>query len=291
VKNVQVEIVQRWPVKAYAGGAIVATLPDPSKATMRKAISRLFTLACTAATGACQTQGVCWAPSCTSDEGRKNEMSTPMPPPPPGATPPRRSFWRRPIGIVLLAFVALVVLGGILSALGERTEETAASPKQEPSVEPEETVEAQERVVVPPVVGKRFENAKDALRRADLRVSVVLLSVNLRDDAPLLKISRKHPSKLSGRVLSQSVSAGTEVRPGRTIRLVVSAGPKPRPSPMPNCTSGYSPCLVNHSGADYDCYGGSGDGPYYTEPGVVYTVSGSDPYGLDADNDGSGCEP
>jgi hypothetical protein len=32
-------------VKAYAGGAIVATLPDPSKATMRKAISRLFTTA------------------------------------------------------------------------------------------------------------------------------------------------------------------------------------------------------------------------------------------------------
>jgi hypothetical protein len=56
------------------------------------------------------------------------------------------------------------------------------------------------------------------------------------------------------------------------------------------CTSGYSPCLVYHGGADYDCAGGSGDGPYYTEPGVVYTVSGSDPYGLDADNDGRGCE-
>lgn len=57
-----------------------------------------------------------------------------------------------------------------------------------------------------------------------------------------------------------------------------------------NCTPGYKPCLVWHGGADYDCYGGSGDGPYYTEPGVVYTVTGSDPYGLDADNDGLGCE-
>lgn len=57
-----------------------------------------------------------------------------------------------------------------------------------------------------------------------------------------------------------------------------------------NCTPGYSPCLVYHGGADYDCAGGSGNGPYYTEPGVVYTVSGSDPYGLDADNDGRGCE-
>ena len=57
-----------------------------------------------------------------------------------------------------------------------------------------------------------------------------------------------------------------------------------------NCTSGYSPCLVDHGGADYDCYGGSGNGPYYTAPGVVYSVTGSDPYGLDADNDGNGCE-
>ena len=57
-----------------------------------------------------------------------------------------------------------------------------------------------------------------------------------------------------------------------------------------NCTDGYSPCLVYHGGADYDCAGGSGDGPYYTEPGVTYQVTGSDPYGLDGDNDGYGCE-
>lgn len=56
------------------------------------------------------------------------------------------------------------------------------------------------------------------------------------------------------------------------------------------CTPGYSPCLVNHGGADYDCAGGSGNGPYYTKPGVVYRVTGSDPYGLDGDNDGYGCE-
>jgi hypothetical protein len=65
------------------------------------------------------------------------------------------------------------------------------------------------------------------------------------------------------------------------------APPKP---PPPNCTPGYSPCLVYHGGADYDCAGGSGNGPYYTQPGVVYHVTGSDPYGLDADNDGLGCE-
>jgi flagellar hook assembly protein FlgD len=57
-----------------------------------------------------------------------------------------------------------------------------------------------------------------------------------------------------------------------------------------NCTPGYSPCLVYHGGADYDCAGGSGNGPYYTSPGVVYTVKGSDIYGLDANGNGLGCE-
>jgi hypothetical protein len=56
-----------------------------------------------------------------------------------------------------------------------------------------------------------------------------------------------------------------------------------------DCTPGYSPCLVSHGGADYDCYGGGGNGPYYTQPGVVYRVTGSDPYGLDADHNGYGC--
>jgi hypothetical protein len=57
-----------------------------------------------------------------------------------------------------------------------------------------------------------------------------------------------------------------------------------------NCTPGYSPCLVYHGGADYDCYGGGGNGPYYTQPGVTYHVTGSHPYDLDSNNNGLGCE-
>jgi hypothetical protein len=56
-----------------------------------------------------------------------------------------------------------------------------------------------------------------------------------------------------------------------------------------NCTPGYSPCLVYHGGADYDCNGGEGNGPYYTAPGVTYRVTGSDPYQLDANHDGYAC--
>jgi hypothetical protein len=54
--------------------------------------------------------------------------------------------------------------------------------------------------------------------------------------------------------------------------------------PQQDCTPGYSPCLPTAS--DYDCEGGTGDGPKYT--GRV-DVTGSDPYDLDADGNGVGC--
>jgi hypothetical protein len=56
-----------------------------------------------------------------------------------------------------------------------------------------------------------------------------------------------------------------------------------------SCTPGYRPCIPNRL-SDVDCYGGGGNGPRYTRPGVVYRVGGSDRYRLDADNDGRGCE-
>jgi len=56
-------------------------------------------------------------------------------------------------------------------------------------------------------------------------------------------------------------------------------------APPQNCTAGYDPCLAPAS--DYDCAGGSGDGPAYT--GYV-VVTGADPYDLDADGDGVACE-
>jgi len=53
------------------------------------------------------------------------------------------------------------------------------------------------------------------------------------------------------------------------------------------CDPNYSGCLDPNS-PDYDCEGGSGDGPDYT--GTV-TVLGVDHYGLDDDSDGTGCDP
>ncbi len=54
------------------------------------------------------------------------------------------------------------------------------------------------------------------------------------------------------------------------------------------CDPNYSGACLNPNSSDYDCEGGSGNGPDYT--GTV-TVVGEDHYGLDADGDGIGCEP
>jgi hypothetical protein len=53
------------------------------------------------------------------------------------------------------------------------------------------------------------------------------------------------------------------------------------------CDPNYSGACLDPYASDYDCEGGSGDGPEYT--GLV-TVVGEDHYGLDADGDGDGCE-
>jgi endonuclease YncB( thermonuclease family) len=75
----------------------------------------------------------------------------------------------------------------------------------------------------------------------------------------------------------------SECRPSRPAP---APAPAPTPAPPPDC-QGYSPCLP--PGPDVDCAGGSGDGPRYVDGPV--SVTGSDPYDLDRDGDGVGCDP
>lgn len=125
---------------------------------------------------------------------------------------------------------------------------------------------------VPAVVGQSASSALQELRAAGFRTHTV---------------RRTTTSGSDGVVLSESPLSGQTVRPGAIVTIVVSHVVRPlvtTPAPAQNCTSGYSPCLPPAS--DYDCAGGSGDGPKYT--GLV-RVTGSDPYDLDADGDGWGC--
>jgi hypothetical protein len=54
-----------------------------------------------------------------------------------------------------------------------------------------------------------------------------------------------------------------------------------------DCDPNYEGACLDPSASDYDCEGGSGNGPEYT--GTV-TVVGEDHFGLDADGNGVGCE-
>jgi len=49
-----------------------------------------------------------------------------------------------------------------------------------------------------------------------------------------------------------------------------------------DCDPNYSGACLDPYASDYDCAGGSGDGPEYTGP---VTVVGEDHYGLDSDED------
>jgi len=70
-----------------------------------------------------------------------------------------------------------------------------------------------------------------------------------------------------------------------TVTPIPPPAPVPDAPPVEDCTPGYSPCIP--PGSDVDCAGGSGNGPRYT--GRV-TVTGSDPYDLDRDGNGVGCQ-
>lgn len=125
---------------------------------------------------------------------------------------------------------------------------------------------------VPGTAGRLRSVAVDALEAAGYRVAVSTQTVTSGTD---------------GAVLRQSPVGGTRVKPGGIIRLVVANVVRPvAQAPEPSsCAPGYDPCLTPMS--DYDCTGGSGDGPGYT--GTV-RVTGSDPYQLDSDGDGIACD-
>jgi micrococcal nuclease len=80
-------------------------------------------------------------------------------------------------------------------------------------------------------------------------------------------------------------TAGKKPRLSKSQCPVPKPAPAPQPSPPSTDCQGYDPCIG--PGPDVDCAGGSGNGPRYSGPVRVY---GSDPYGLDSDGDGHGCE-
>jgi hypothetical protein len=54
------------------------------------------------------------------------------------------------------------------------------------------------------------------------------------------------------------------------------------------CHPNYKGACLKRNAGDYDCAGGSGNGPNYVRGPI--RVVGADPFRLDADHDGIGCE-
>lgn len=73
---------------------------------------------------------------------------------------------------------------------------------------------------------------------------------------------------------------------GVSVKKIETAPALTQPKAITDCHPSYSGCLKINAG-DYDCKGGSGNGPNYTGP---VSVSGSDPFDLDRDGDGTGCD-
>lgn len=106
-----------------------------------------------------------------------------------------------------------------------------------------------------------------------------------------LGISASEPStpiNTSGTVVTPVVTEIKTTKPGSQKPVVTPPSPKApaKAKPISSCHPNYSGCLKMNAG-DYDCASGSGNGPNYTGPVEVY---GSDPFDLDRDNDGLGCE-
>lgn len=80
--------------------------------------------------------------------------------------------------------------------------------------------------------------------------------------------------------------ASTDVGSAWTVTRKPKAPPPPAPVSN-NCHPSYEGACLDPNSPDYDCAGGSGNGPDYTGP---VRVVGPDVYGLDADSDGYGCE-
>lgn len=67
--------------------------------------------------------------------------------------------------------------------------------------------------------------------------------------------------------------------------------PETEPPTQPErqeCHPSYKGDCLDPDASDYDCAGGSGDGPEYANGPI--TVTGDDPYDLDRDGDGTACE-
>jgi len=107
-----------------------------------------------------------------------------------------------------------------------------------------------------------------------------------------LSIKKEVSSQPPGTIIRQTPAPGTFMRGTASLTVVIAKAPPKEQSggssPGSNCDPNYGGACLTPGIGDYDCAGGSGNGPNYVY-GTVRVI-GYDIYDLDRDGDGYGCE-
>ena len=215
-------------------------------------------------------------------------------PTPPEPKPKRsgRILLAAAIGVALLVVTAVVANGSTTDNRPTPTPPTTPSPDPSPIPDPPTTTtspDPEPKTEVTDLTGMTRTEAKQVLVGLGLKVAT---RYKFTDQAP------------AGTVISQSPKAGAEVLPGTTVSLVVAKTPSAPPPPPPppstapppppptapasSCDPSYPDVCLDPAVGDYDCAGGTGNGPGYVEGPI--RVRPPDPFDLDRDGDGWGCE-
>ena len=230
----------------------------------------------------------------------------------------RHPWWHWALGALLCAAVLSALFGGDDRPASDEAETTAtapfgasAAPPEPQPVEPDRTIgdaraaadagRYEEAVEIAKVLGG---GASDAIRRRIAeRIARRTLAAVAAGDLPRARLlvvqGRRYPATARTRRARSSYRAARErVRlrreaaqarreAARRAAAERAAAERAPDAPPADCDPNYSGACLDPDSPDYDCEGGSGDGPDYT--GTVRVV-GDDHFDLDRDGDGVGCD-
>lgn len=131
-----------------------------------------------------------------------------------------------------------------------------------------------------PALERQAKRQQAAMRRAKARQRARAAARRHHREV----VARRHRAQVRAEEAERRATAEAEAAEAELVAEEEAAAEEE----ASECDPNYSGACLDPSAYDYDCEGGSGDGPEYT--GTVVVV-GEDHYGLDADSDGTGCEP
>jgi hypothetical protein len=212
---------------------------------------------------------------------------------------------------------AIVVLLVVVGACGADQDQRAArgTPSAQPTATPPQRTAAESARARRQRADALYRSAKRALERGHYRSAkrlairsrrlrktqaarTVLASANAGiAKAEAAARERKRLARIARDARTCTATEKAAVREGASpppagcadyaAERAAAAAEKQEPERAPDCDPNYEGACLKPDSPDYDCAGGSGDGPDYTGP---VTSVGSDPYDLDRDGDGSACE-